>query len=88
MPFENTIKRMFVIVKTMYEDAITALEAHNTVLSEDVVNRDMDVDRLNWLIARQTNMILQECISVPEDGDLNKHGNALLHAQPNHRAYR
>jgi phosphate uptake regulator len=30
MPFENTIKRMFVIVKTMHEDAITALEAHNT----------------------------------------------------------
>jgi phosphate uptake regulator len=59
MPFENTIKRMFVIVKTMHEDAITALETRNKALSEDVVNRDMDVDRLNWLIARQTNMILQ-----------------------------
>jgi phosphate uptake regulator len=59
MPFENTIKRMFVIVKTMHEDAITALETRNRALSEDVVNRDMDVDRLNWLIARQTNMIMQ-----------------------------
>jgi phosphate uptake regulator len=59
MPYENTIKRMFVIVKTMHEDAITALETRNKALSEDVVNRDMDVDRLNWLIARQTNMILQ-----------------------------
>ena len=59
MPFENTIKRMFVIVKTMHEDAITALETRNKALSEDVISRDTDVDRLNWLIARQTNMILQ-----------------------------
>ena len=26
MPFDNTIKRMFVIVRNMHEDAITALE--------------------------------------------------------------
>ena len=31
MPFDNTIKRMFVIVKTMHEDAITALETHNKI---------------------------------------------------------
>ena len=59
MPFENTIRRMFVIVKTMHEDAIAALAAHNRTLADDVVAQDMDVDRLNWLIARQTNMIMQ-----------------------------
>lgn len=59
MPFDNTIKRMFVIVNAMHEDAITALENRNRVLAQDVINRDMDADRLNWLIARQTNMILQ-----------------------------
>ena len=59
MPFDNTIKRMFVIVKNMHEDAITALETHNKTLANDVINRDMDADRLNWLIARQTNMIMQ-----------------------------
>ena len=59
MPFDNTIKRMFVIVKNMHEDAITALETHNKTLANDVVNRDMDADRLNWLIARQTNMLMQ-----------------------------
>lgn len=59
MPFDNTIKRMFVIVKTMHEDAITALETRNKNLAQDVINRDMDADRLNWLIARQTNMIMQ-----------------------------
>ncbi|MDD1694015.1 MAG: AbrB/MazE/SpoVT family DNA-binding domain-containing protein [Methanoregula sp.] len=59
MPFDNTIKRMFVIVKAMHEDAISSLETRNKVLAQDVINRDMDVDRLNWLIARQTNMIMQ-----------------------------
>lgn len=59
MPFDNTIKRMFVIVKNMHEDAIVALETHNKSLAQDVMVRDMDADRLNWLIARQTNMILQ-----------------------------
>jgi phosphate uptake regulator len=59
MPFDNTIKRMFVIVKAMHEDAIAALEGRNKMLAQDVINRDMDADRLNWLIARQTNMIMQ-----------------------------
>ena len=59
MPFNNTIKRMYVIIRTMHEDAVVALESHNRTLAMDVINRDEDVDRLNWLIARQTNMILQ-----------------------------
>jgi phosphate uptake regulator len=58
MPFDNTIKRMFVIVKNMHKDAITALETRNKTLAEDVIKRDIDADRLNWLIARQTNMIM------------------------------
>jgi phosphate uptake regulator len=59
MPYDNTIRRMFVIIKTMHEDAITALETHNRALAMDVIKRDTDADRLNWLIARQTSMILQ-----------------------------
>jgi phosphate uptake regulator len=58
MPLDNTIKRMFVIVKNMHKDAITGLETHNRTLAEDVIKRDIDADRLNWLIARQTNMIM------------------------------
>jgi phosphate uptake regulator len=50
---------MFVIVKNMHQDAIVALETHNRTLAQDVINRDTDADRLNWLIARQTNMLMQ-----------------------------
>ncbi|HOX34508.1 MAG TPA: PhoU domain-containing protein [Methanoregulaceae archaeon] len=59
MPFENTIKRMYVIVRAMHEDALAAFTACDRTLAQDVIQRDMDADRLNWLVSRQTNMILQ-----------------------------
>jgi phosphate uptake regulator len=59
MPFENTIKRMFVIVKNMHLDAVTAIETRDDGLCENVIARDNDVDRLHWLIARQTNIVLK-----------------------------
>ncbi|KAF5088051.1 phosphate uptake regulator PhoU [Methanospirillum purgamenti] len=58
MPIQNSLKRMFVIVKGMYTDAIDAFIAHDSDLISDVIERDNDVDRLFWLIARQTNMIM------------------------------
>ena len=59
MPFENTIKRMYVIAKNMHLDALIALETRNRSLCDNVIARDNDVDRLHWLIARQTNIILK-----------------------------
>jgi phosphate uptake regulator len=59
MPFENTLKRMYVIIKNMHEDAMTAFDTNNKTLANEVIQRDLDADRLNWLIARQANMIMQ-----------------------------
>ncbi len=59
MPFENTIRRMYVIVKGMHEDALNALEQGRRDLAEDVVARDTDVDRLHWLIHRQFSLIVE-----------------------------
>ena len=59
MPFENTIRRMYVIVKGMHEDALNALEQGRLDLAEDVVARDTDVDRLHWLIHRQFSLIVE-----------------------------
>ncbi len=58
MPFENTIRRMYVIVKSMHEDALSALEQGKREIAEDVVARDTDVDRLHWLIHRQFSLII------------------------------
>ena len=65
MPLNSTIKRMHIIVKGMHEDAMYALETCNIKLAEDVTQRDNDVDRLHWLIARQNNIILQN-VSLAE----------------------
>ena len=60
MPFENTLRRMSVIVRGMYEDAITSLAQGDKRLAEDVISRDTDVDRLHWLIARQNSLIAND----------------------------
>lgn len=59
MPLDNSVKRMYVIVKSMFADAITALETRNVPLAQDVIARDNDVDRLHWLIERQANIVLK-----------------------------
>jgi phosphate uptake regulator len=59
MPFDNTLKRMFVIVKNMYLDAMNATESGKLKITEEIISRDSDVDRLHWLIARQTNIVLK-----------------------------
>ena len=59
MPFNSTIKRMHLVVKSMHEDANNALETGNKKIAEEIVPRDNDVDRLHWLVARQHNIILE-----------------------------
>lgn len=70
MPFNNTIKRMYIIVKGMHEDAMRALDNGNKTLAEDILLRDNDVDRLHWLVARQYNIILQN-VSFAEKMKIN-----------------
>jgi phosphate uptake regulator len=65
MPFSSTIKRMHIIVKSMHENTMRALETDNKTLAKEVKTRDNDVDRLHWLIARQHNTILQN-VSLAE----------------------
>jgi len=59
MPFNRTIKRMHILVKTMYEDTIHGLKNNDNQLVEDILNRDNEIDRLHWLVARQHNIILR-----------------------------
>ena len=68
MPFDKTIRRMHIIVKSMHEDAMCALEENDRKLAEDVLSRDNDVDRLHWLVARQHNIILRN-VSLAEKMD-------------------
>ncbi len=60
MPFENSIKRMYVIIKTVFQDAILSLEQRDRALAEDIVHRDTEVDKLQWLIFRQYHLLLED----------------------------
>jgi phosphate uptake regulator len=52
------LRRMFLLVRSMHVDAIAALKRGDMELAKDVIVRDGDVNRLDWMIAKQYNLIL------------------------------
>ncbi|MFX1345792.1 MAG: PhoU domain-containing protein [Promethearchaeota archaeon] len=62
MPFEKTIRRMYILVQSMHEDAIKALQSGDKKIAEEVIKRDNDVDRLHWLVGRQSHIVLRDII--------------------------
>ncbi|MHA1660702.1 MAG: PhoU domain-containing protein [Promethearchaeota archaeon] len=68
MPFNKTIRRMYILAQNMHEDAIKALLSRDIELANKVINRDNDVDRLHWLIGRQSHIILRDIILCQKMG--------------------
>lgn len=62
MPFEKTIRRMYILAGGMFTDSINAFKTGNMKLAEEVIKSDNDVDRLHYLIMRQVNMALSDII--------------------------
>jgi phosphate uptake regulator len=60
MPFMSTIRRMYIIAKTMHENTQNALINKDVEIIDTVISGDNDVDRLNWLIGRQYSIILRD----------------------------
>ena len=54
------LRRMFLLVKSMHEDALLALKRREKNLAQDIIARDADVNRLEWMIAKQYNLILND----------------------------
>ncbi len=52
------LRRMYLIVKKMHQDAIKAFLENNETLAKDVITRDTDCDRLFWMITKHYNMLL------------------------------
>jgi phosphate uptake regulator len=44
---------MYMTVRAMLEDAVVALKTRDEALAKDVAQRDEEVDRLYWLVAKQ-----------------------------------
>jgi phosphate uptake regulator len=53
------IRRMHLITRSMFQDAIKSLKEKDADLSTEIVSRDDDIDRLYWLIAKQYNLLLK-----------------------------
>jgi phosphate uptake regulator len=62
MPFEKTIKRMYILVNGMHEDALKALATGDKLLAEKVIGSDDEIDRSNWLVERQAHIVLRDII--------------------------
>lgn len=62
MPFEKTIRRMYILVQNMHENAIKAFKTGDKNLAEEVIKRDDDIDRLHWLVGRQSHIVLRDII--------------------------
>jgi len=52
---EKCLRRMHLTVRAMHEDALIALRTQDEALARDVSQRDQDVDRLYWMVAKQYN---------------------------------
>jgi len=53
MNAEKTLRRMYMTARAMHEDALEVLRTRDATLAKDVEQRDEDVDRLYWMVAKQ-----------------------------------
>ncbi len=53
MNAEKTLRRMYMTARAMHEDALEVLRTRDATLARDVEQRDEDVDRLYWMVAKQ-----------------------------------
>ncbi len=60
LPFGKSTRRMYFISRRMLSDAVQAFNSNDQELAMDVTSRDVEVDRLNWLMARQYHMTTRD----------------------------
>ncbi len=52
------LRRMYLIVKKMYQNSIISFQENHDELPEEIIQRDRDVDRLFWMITKHYNMLM------------------------------
>jgi len=82
MPFRTSVQRMYRICSSMHREAVLAVCELNTDLAGDVILRDTEVDRLDWLVARQYNLLIRDVGLVERLGTSREHAvNFMLIAR-------
>ncbi len=57
---DKCLRRMYMTVRSMAEDSVSALRAQDTRQAQDVLPRDQDVDRLYWMVAKQYHLAVTD----------------------------
>jgi len=78
---EKGLRRMYLTVRAMLEDALVATRTGDDALARDVSLRDQDVDRLYWMVAKQYHLAHTAPPGTGEARDLAGIHNQLLIAK-------
>lgn len=62
LPLSASVDKMFLLSNSMFHDAVQAVTAGDTELSQDVYERDAEVDKLNLAITRQMFVCLSDAL--------------------------
>lgn len=65
---EATLKRIFAITQAMLRDAVSAFVAWDTALASDVIERDIEADRLTLVMSREFGLLLRDLLLEKEIG--------------------
>lgn len=69
-PTTQTIEKMFRITNSMFTDVMKSTFIGDTLLAQDVINRDVEVDKLYFVISRKFHMLLRRTMDQTSVGDL------------------
>lgn len=76
---EKCLRRMYMTDRAMLEDALAAIRTGDEALARDVGQRDQDVDRLYWMVAKQYHLAHTAPPGATEGRDLaGLHNHRLI----------
>ncbi|MEX2681887.1 MAG: PhoU domain-containing protein [Candidatus Sigynarchaeota archaeon] len=62
MQFKTWIERMSSLVISRLEDALHALAEKDAKTAKDVIARDVEINRLHWILSRQHNLLMRNLV--------------------------
>ena len=80
IPTLEYMQKIYTIMLSMYTDAIEAVEHKNIQLARDIIERDVEIDRIHMLISRQLHILLRDIIPQSNDSEslINMQYNNLV----------
>ena len=78
LTFDKSVRRMYLIVNAMLESLEIAILKNDRAMAEEVIDRDRELNRLNWLVARQYNKLMREPQLVETLGTSKERGLNLM----------